>query len=416
MTRWIMMAHNLTRGMWFRAAAFTAAGVLLAILSSALGRIFPDRISIELGQNAVGTILQILASSMLAVTTFSLTAMVSAYSSASSLGTPRSTQLLISDHTSQNALSTFLGAFTFSIVGIISLSVNAYTDAGRTMLFVGTLLVITVVIATMLHWISFLTRFGRMSDIIDRAENAARHSMSEYAEAPLSGAQPWKPPVNGASPVCSDIQGVVTHVDMRALHRIAEENTCEIWVLVRPGSRCDECDEIALVSSPVSDVVGQAVQRAFVVQTHRDFLHDPRFGLTTLSEIASRALSQGINDPGTAIEVFGALERVLAVAMDARDRPEPTYARVFARDISPEDMLDDAFRASARDGAATLEVALRLQTELGRLLRRGNRQWSPAIRALAVDAFERSKASMTSEKDLRDLAQRHIDIMTPIAR
>src|SRR5690606_18319262 len=146
----------------------TIAGIVLAMSAPLLSGLIPEGLSNAFGNDAAGTLLQILASSMLAVTTFSLTTMVSAYSTATQIGTPRSIQLLIADRTSQNALSTYVGAFAFSIVGIIALSIGVYSDSERAFLLLGTILVIAMVLVTLLRWISFLTIFGRMSDIIDR--------------------------------------------------------------------------------------------------------------------------------------------------------------------------------------------------------------------------------------------------------
>lgn len=125
------MVHLMTyvreslRGIWFRATVFTIAGIVLAMSAPLLSGLIPEGLSNAFGNDAAGTLLQILASSMLAVTTFSLTTMVSAYSTATQIGTPRSIQLLIADRTSQNALSTYVGAFAFSIVGIIALSIES---------------------------------------------------------------------------------------------------------------------------------------------------------------------------------------------------------------------------------------------------------------------------------------------------
>jgi uncharacterized membrane protein len=41
------------------------------------------------------------------------------------------------------------------------------------------------------------------------------------------------------------------------------------------------------------------LRTAFTLGDMRYFEEDPRFGLITLSEIASRALSPAVNDPGT---------------------------------------------------------------------------------------------------------------------
>jgi uncharacterized membrane protein len=45
----------------------------------------------------------------------------------------------------------------------------------------------------------------------------------------------------------------------------------------------------------------------------RYFEEDPRFGLITLSEIASRALSPAVNDPGTAIQIISSHIRLFSL-------------------------------------------------------------------------------------------------------
>ena len=83
---------------------------------------------------------------MLAVTTFSLSTMVSAYSAATSNVTPRATKLIMEDTTTQTVLSTFVGSFLFSLVGIIALSTGALRRPGRVVLFAVTILVIVAIV------------------------------------------------------------------------------------------------------------------------------------------------------------------------------------------------------------------------------------------------------------------------------
>ncbi len=56
--------------------------------------------------------------------------------------------------------------------------------------------------------------------------------------------------------------------------------------------------------------------RAFSIGTIRTFDQDPRFGLCVLTEIAERALSPAVNDPGTAIDILGRAVRVLSLWTD----------------------------------------------------------------------------------------------------
>lgn len=407
------MVHLMTcvreslRGIWFRATVFTIAGIVLAMSAPLLSGLIPEGLSNAFGNDAAGTLLQILASSMLAVTTFSLTTMVSAYSTATQIGTPRSIQLLIADRTSQNALSTYVGAFAFSIVGIIALSIGVYSDSERAFLLLGTILVIAMVLVTLLRWISFLTIFGRMSDIIDRVGKASSKAMQEYADQPLLGGQHWVQPASSAIPVEGTGSGFIVKVHVAELQRIAESEGCQIWVERRTGSRIFAQHPVAYLSKPVSQESHQAVQRAFTIAAHRTFEQDPRLGLTSLSEISSKALSPGINDPGTVIEVLAATHKVLDIALTAKATETPSAPLVHVRQLDPRDLLEDAFRATSRDGAANVEVMMRIQKELGALIAIADSSWDEALKALAVDSLRRAELCLELEEDLREVRLMH---------
>ena len=367
MKRWTWILHRIARQIWFRAGVISLLSVALAILAGIITPYLPYTFDVDIGQRSVGTILQIMASSMLAVTTFSLTAMVSAYSSATQLATPRATQLMVSDPTSQNALSTFLGAFVFSMVGIVGLNTSAYGHDGRIILFAATVVIIMLVVGTLLRWIGHITAFGRMADVIDRVEEAATRAMTGFAAAPhLDGRAAIAVPP-GAVAIAGSQTGYVTHIDVAALRAIAERNKFGIHVGVLPGTMVHPMRDLVHVEGPVDDAVRAALIRSFTIERHRSFDQDPRLGLIALSEIASRALAPATNDPGTGIEVLNALLRVFLTL-----RSQPTNAsgentgrhRVYLGRPSLDDMLTDAFGPILREGGKEVEVSLRLTNTL----------------------------------------------------
>ena len=90
----------------------------------------PGNITHKIGADSVGTILHIIASSMLAVTTFSLSTVVAAYSAAVPARRRARHSCCSKIRRAQNALSTFIGSFLYSLVGIIALQIGVYGDAG----------------------------------------------------------------------------------------------------------------------------------------------------------------------------------------------------------------------------------------------------------------------------------------------
>ena len=118
---WVQRLREQLRLMWVRVLLYSLAGVALAGLAPLIGPVLPYVPKIDLAAGSVGSLLNIIASSMLAVTTFSMSIIVGAYGSATSNATPRATRLLEQDRTAQSAVSVFIGSFLFSIVGIIGL-------------------------------------------------------------------------------------------------------------------------------------------------------------------------------------------------------------------------------------------------------------------------------------------------------
>lgn len=342
---------RLGRQVWVRAAIFTLIAIAVALAARFIGPLLPFTFGFDLADDSVGSLLQIIATAMLTASTFSVTAMVTAFSSATTTATPRSTQLLIADPTSQNAVSTFVGAFAYSLVGIVALSTEYYGSQGRTILFVSTLVIIAIVVVTLLRWISHLATFGRMADVIDRVENAATTSLEAYAHSPALGARPAIDVPADAAAIHAERVGYVTHVDVAGLQRLAQQHHVDIHVRATPGRIADARVALAAVVGDADDDVSEAVRRAFRIEHHRTYEQDPRFGVIALTEIGSRALSSATNDPGTAIEVIASLQRVFARALAVDRDDEVRHDRVFFPPVRLSDLVDDAFRPLTRDGA-----------------------------------------------------------------
>jgi uncharacterized membrane protein len=369
MKQWSWILRRIVRQIWFRAAIISLLSVALAIVAGLVTPYLPYTFDADIGQRSVGTILQIMASSMLAVTTFSLTAMVSAYSSATQLATPRATQLMVSDPTSQNALSTFLGAFVFSMVGIVGLNTSAYGHDGRIILFAATAFIILLVVGTLLRWIGHITAFGRMADVIDRVEEAATEAMQDFAARPYLGVRaPVAIPADAVA-LNAPQTGYITHIDVVALGTLAERHGLTIYVDALPGAMMHPARTLLQVEGETNDAVRIALGKTFTIERHRSFDQDPRLGLIALSEIASRALAPATNDPGTGIEVLNALLRVFltlrpgAVSVDDEGKPHPVHIGRPTMD----DMLTDAFGPILREGVQEIEVSLRLTATLAAL-------------------------------------------------
>lgn len=408
-SRWEWLWMQFSRRLWVRAALISLLAVAAVASAGLLRDYIPEDFAARIGADSVDSILAILASSMLAVTTFSLTTMVSAYAAATSQVTPRATRLLREDTTTQNVLATFIGSFLFSLLGIVALATGLYGEQGRVTLFIFTLGVIALIVVTLLRWIEHLSGFGRVDDTTLRVENAATEALGNWVKTPCHGARLLEGPddIPAHAQALHDRRiGYVQHIDVGKLQAWAEEHDGEVFVVALPGSYVEPTRPVAWVVG--GDASAELVEEAFIVGNDRSFYQDPRFGLAVLAEIASRALSPAVNDPATAIDVIGRAVRVLSKCADSDGRPrgEVQCPRVYLPTLQMGDLFNDVFSPIARDGAALVEVHMRLQKALAILARMGGELRAPARRH-ATQALAHAEAALVLDKDkevLRRLA------------
>ncbi|ANF27448.1 DUF2254 domain-containing protein [Stutzerimonas stutzeri] len=405
--RWKWFVIRISKRPWFRASLYSVLGIATALVALVAAPYIPEDVPTKIGSDAVDNILGVLASSMLAVTTFSLSIMVAAYGSATNNVTPRAISLLVEDPTTQNTLSTFVGSFIFSLVGIIALSTGLYGDNGRVVLFAATIFVVILVVYALLRWIDQLSGLGRVAETTARVEKAATQALCQRMEQPFLGGRPLEvdpKALPGARPLYPQKIGFVQHIDMPALGELTQSEDRAVYICVLPGIFVEPSQPIAW-SVGIGEDCDDALRDAFVIGAQRTFDRDPRYGIIVMAEVASRALSPAINDQGTAVDVIGRGVRVLSHLSRPTPPEDPKFDRVFAPGLSAADMLDDFFTPIARDGAAIIEVCIRLQQALASLGRLGDAAVALAANRHASTALRRAEAALTMPDDYQRVCQ-----------
>jgi uncharacterized membrane protein len=402
---------ELSEKLWLKPLIFCLLSVAAALLAQLADDSFIVDIALDIEKSSVENLLSTISSSMLVIAIFAVGAMLSAFSAASSSATPRSFKLIVADDVSQNALSVFIGSFIYSIVATIALKNGYYGEAGYFSLFILTLVVFAIVIITFLRWVERISKLGRLSHTIKKVEDATAKAIKERKAEPLMGGMPVNTMREKGSPVFSNQIGYIQHINMDELQELACEVDTTISLNCMPGTFTAPDKPLAYLNQGKTTSLNGIVEKlnkAFVIKDNRSFYNDPRFGLITLSEIASRALSPGINDPGTAIAITGSHVRIFTSWM--KDENNPTtqkvkYDRIEVPEISVADMFDDAFRPIARDGAGNLEVMLRLQKALISIAYNGSQEIKELAISHSRQAFERAELAMEFKKDLEILKE-----------
>ena len=377
MNRWLFVIRRLGRKLWLRASLYAVLGVVTAIAATLARGMVHEDFAARFGGESVVSILTILASSMLAVATFSLGAMVTAYTSVSQQVTPRVAELITGDETTQKSLSTFVGAFLYAIVGVTAVNAGYYGAEGRAVIFITTLVIVGLVAFRLLAWVSRLSSLARVGHMIEQVERITREAMAQRIDDRRHPCGTLREPT---FIVASDETGYVQNVDRDHLQGIAEAADVMIEVVAGPGTLVRRGDVLIRASADLEDVGG--VRAAFAIGPTRSFDQDPRYGLVVLGEIAGKALSPGVNDPGTAVQVIATGLRLMEEWDRDPEGDRPFHDRLLIAPIDEADMLDDLFGTSMRYGEADYVVAMRLQKVLRSLGDLPGRV-GPAARSLA---------------------------------
>lgn len=405
---WLLRINKM---LWVKATYFALLAVATAVASMYLSALVPLNLSKRIDSRTVDTILNILASSMLAVTTFSLTTVVSAYAAATSSVTPRATKLLMEDTTAQNALSTFIGSFIFSLIAIIFLNSGLYDQQGKVVLFLVTLGVIFVILVTLIRWIEHLSRLGRVGETSELVEKVAQKALLERAETPCFGCRPLLNPdkelPEDTVPVPSSKTGNIQYVDIEKLVQIAGNEDMDVFVAKLPGSFVTFDSTLLYAGKPPTKETRQKLLDAFVIGDERNFEQDPRFGLCVLAEIAARALSAAINDYGTAIDIINRGVRLLTVyARGERQEPEirdENHGRVRIPPLTAKALFEDIFMPIMRNESRSLIVDVRLLKAFSALSRLDNEPFGQEARLYARQCLQLAVAAVPFDEDKRML-------------
>ena len=402
MNRWLFVWRRATRELWFRAGLYAVFGVIAALAAVVAAPLVPSEMADRFGGESVEQVLTILASSLLAVATFSLGAMVTAYTAVSSAATPRVASLVTGDEATQKSLATFVGAFLYAIVGVTAINAHYYAAAGRAVLFLISLAVVGLVAFRLLAWINRLSSLARLGHMIELVEERGTRALLEAAARPnLGGRAGTLGP--RALAVASPKTGYVQNVDPDHLQRAAETAGTDVEVVAVPGTFVRRGEVLCRLGRADADAALQArFCAAFTLGRSRSFDQDPRFALTVLGEIAGKALSPAVNDPGTAVEIATTGVRLLDEWCQAREAAASegavTHDRLRAPSLVEGDMLDDVFGPLIRFGAGDLLVAIQLQQALNSL----GSERSPLGRAAALlgkEALKRSSTALASSHD-----------------
>lgn len=207
---WLRDRHN---RFWFTPLLTVVAAAVVCALVWAVDSWTEPDVFPTVSAGALDGLLAIIASSMLAVTTFSLAIVVSATASVASGATPRATEFVMGDDGTRRAI----GSFVYAVVAKTALSFDHYGPDGQFMLTVVTLAVLGYLVARLVLWVRTVSTLGRLGNTLKLLEREARRGLRELVDRPCLGARPAADQPTRGDAVYSAAAGYLTRVDLAGL-------------------------------------------------------------------------------------------------------------------------------------------------------------------------------------------------------
>jgi uncharacterized membrane protein len=310
---------------WVVPLTFALAAVFLGLGLTALDDWLDTSLELPLlfagGPEGARSVLSAIITSMISFTglVFSITIVVLQLTS--SQFSPRVLRTFLRDWVNQVALGVFVATFVYSLVVLRAVRGTAETDTFVPQISVTVAFgFVLASVAVFLLYIDHIAQSIRAATIVTQIGEDTRVAIERTHPSDTEPRTRVPPPATAGRRVASDASGVVQQVDDRALLELAEAHGVTIRMVRAVGEFVPE--GAALLEVHGADLPDEASLRAAVhLGKERVLDDDPGFGLRQLVDIAERALSPGINDPTTAVQVIDQLHDLLRL-LAARPLPE----------------------------------------------------------------------------------------------
>lgn len=374
-TRW----DRMWRPFWVLPMAIVAVALASGYLVPELDRLASDELPYVFrgGPSGARDMLGTIAGAMISVTglVFSITMIV--VQLASSQYSPRVLRDFLSSRVTQVTLGIFTATFTYALTVLRSVrgdSGDGDAFVPQLAVTIGFLLVLASV-GMFLAFIHSITQSIQVSSIVLHLGDATIDVVDRYLPEPTTpgarlGVEHWRPSDEWESQtVLAREHGSIVELDLRGLVARAADDDLVIESLMQVGDFAPEGYPALRIwraagAPALEDGQLKRIRALVPVEQERALHQDPAFGIRKLVDIAERALSPGINDPTTAIQVLDQLHRILRLAVTRADQPAlvrgDAQLRLVHRPQRVEQLIDLAVAEPLHYGGGSLQVPRRV--------------------------------------------------------
>ena len=251
------------------------------------------------------SILGAIAGGIISLTVFSFSMVMIVLNQAASQMSNRVLDKLIGNRFQQIVLGIYIGTiiFTFFLFSTIRETEDAFQIPSLSIFLLTVITVIDIFI--FIYFLHYITQSVKYDVIIDRIKSSTFAAMKEFCCETSESTEELD--FAAKSMLRASKSGVFEGFDNKEMLKFLAEKKCSILAIHPMGTYILRGQPIVKCSRALEEEDLQKALLGIVLSNQESVDRNYEYGFRQLSEIALKALSPGINDPGTAIISFRAL-------------------------------------------------------------------------------------------------------------
>lgn len=367
---------------------------------------YVPQLVIDNGDTAM-TILSSLISGLISVVVFSFSMVMLLLSQASSNFSPRLLPGLISDRRHQVILGIYLCTILYCIFILFSIQPDGEKYQIPALAVLLGIIQTVISIYAFIYFIHNISQSIQISNILQNIFQEAKDRLQElvdkqkFKEVEFPKTEDW-------TDYHSEQSGYLQNISFTNLVDICKEHDVKIHILPIKGIFVLSGIPLFKVSKEVDEEVAKMILSNFNFSREELVADNYTLAFKQITEIIVKAMSPGINDPGTAINGIDYLTELLALRMQKRDtsyifRDEEAFIKLNTIDF--EDLLYNimaSIRTYCKHDITLVQKLLLMFYYLEKQVKH-NDEYSQCLRKEAENLLIDAKNSIDNEVDIKTI-------------
>ncbi len=307
-------------------------------------------ILVDSAENA-RTILSTLAGSIISLTVFSFSMVMVVLNAASASLSPRVVPGLITRKSHQMVLGFYLGSIIYSIIMLIN--INKLDNGDTAIPSLGVLFALVFGLISLGLFVFFIHSISKAIQVDNVLNGLFRQTKKEIQDIiNMQNENPVDnfPEFSNWHSINSTTEGYYKGVHTNKLCALLADENIELFITVKQGYFTVKGYPFLKCNKDISEneALIEKILDCFIFYIEEYISDHYRYGLTQISEIAVKAMSPGINDPGTAVKSIDMLsilliDRLKINAINYACNQSEASPLLYFHETSFDELLHDNF-------------------------------------------------------------------------